>query len=444
MRLVSLLIQRMPPYAKKVILSAGLRFGALALQFIGSVLIARQLGAANFGAYGYAFTWVTLIGAALGLGMGQLAVREVPRYLAKSEFGSLKGFILVWASGIFVTGTATYILLLFMDINGYLDLSVHWFLVFLAAAAHAIVLGLSSILSGFQIILKSQFLEGVLRQIIFLTIIISLILINIPLSVDNVFVISLFSIAPIIIIMLWILHREMINTKTDLGDAKYRFYTISWLSASLPLLLSNLTNQLQTGLDTLVLGAMVDDASLGIFRAAARGAELVMIAQGLSIQVLGPMLSRALAQGKKLEAQSLISQSSAFASALGISICGLMACFPEIYLGLFGDDFRSATPILWILLSTQALSILFGPSAIILIMHNRENAVLITTIVTLLINFGLKLFFVSTIGSQGAALATFISVVAMQGFLLIFCLRVTGLDPTLWTPAKRVYRKFFS
>lgn len=443
MRFLSRLMARLPLLAKKTLGSAGLRFGALGLQFLGSILIARLLGAAGFGAYGYAFTWALLIGTVLGLGMGQLAIREVPRYLAKSEFGSLRGFVLVWLLGLGVTGLLAGAALAAAEELGWLDFAIGWPLVLMAAVIHALVLGLSALLAGFQRILQSQFLESILRQGLFLAALLACVALGVALDTERVFQLTLLAALPVIGAMVWLLHRSMRGVMPETRPPR-QMTTLVWLASSLPLLLSTLTTQLQTSLDTLVLGAMVDDASLGLFRAAARGAELAMIAQGLAFQVLGPMLSRALAQDNRAEAQSLISQSAVMSSGLGLAICGALALLPGTYLGLFGAEFRAATPVLWVLVATQAVAILCGPVALVLIMQKREKFVLLTTVAALGLNLGLKLVMIPPLGTMGAALATLIAVSVVKLVLLWTVARgPEGFDPTPWTPLKRRVARWF-
>lgn len=437
MRFLSRLVARLPVLARKALGSFVLRFVALGLQFLGAILIARQLGAAGFGAYGYAFTWATLIGTALGLGMGQLAIREVPRYLATADHGALRGFVLTWGLGLATTGLLVAGGMAALQMAGRLDLPVSWSLVVLAAVAHAVVLGLSALLSGFQRILQSQFLESILRQALFLGIILFCVGLGITLDPERVFQLTLLAVLPVILVMGWLVRRSM-SRAMEAGVPPPAFSVLVWLTASVPLLLSTLAGQLQSSLDTLVLGVMVDDASLGLYRAAARGAELALIAQGLALQVLGPMLSRALATNNRTEAQSLISQSAVMSAGLGLTICAMLALLPEFYLGLFGAEFRAATRVLWILVGTEALSILCGPVALILVMLRREKLVLAITLAALVLNFGLKLLFVPLWGTIGAAASTFLSVAAFKLVLLGVVWRVGGFDPTLWTPLRRL------
>lgn len=436
MKYLSRLTARMPAFVQKIFVSFFLRFGSLGLQFAGSILVARQLGAAGFGVYGYAFTWAVLIGTVLGLGMGQLSIREVPRYLAHGDFGALRGFVASWALGLIVSALLATAVIALCQAEGWLEFSIPWPLVMLAAIAHAIVLGLSALLSGFQRILQSQFLESILRQVLFLGALLVCIFLGVVLDTQNIFEITLLAVLPVILIMAYILRQSMQQAVAGQSPG-YDFTTIAWLTASVPLLLTTLTTQMQTSLDTLVLGAMVDDKSLGLFRAASRGTDLVLIANGLAVQVLGPMLARALAKDDRVEAQSLISQSAVMSAGLGLGICAVLAIFPRFYLGLFGAEFREAAPVLWVLVATQAVSVLCGPAALVLVMLRREKLVLFTTLAMLALNFGLKLLFIPIWGMIGAAYATLIAVIVLRLILMVSVVRIGGFDPTIWTPLKR-------
>jgi O-antigen/teichoic acid export membrane protein len=438
MKFLLRLLERMPPIAQKTFGSVFLRFAAIGLQFLGSVLIARQLGPAGFGAYVYAFTWATLIGSVLGLGLGQLSVREVPKYLAHSQHGALRGYLALWVTSLLATGSIAGGILAALDAGDLFRFDVGWPLVLLVAITHAAVLGLSSFLSGFQRILQSQFFENILRQSLFLSVILVCIVLQFELDTVRVLQFSVVTVLPVIFMMGWLLHRS-VSQATGNAPASPEFSTLAWLAASLPLLLSTLTTQMQTSLDTLVLGAMVDDSDLGLFRAASRGAELAMIAQGLAFRVLGPMLSRTLALQDHEEAQGLVSQSAVLSSVFGLTICAALAAFPETYLDLFGAGFREAVPVLWILVATQLVSIFCGPVA--LIIHRREKLVLFVTLVGLGLNFGLKVMLIPGLGTIGAALATFAAVAVVKVALLALVIRETGFDPTIIAPIRRLFSK---
>jgi O-antigen/teichoic acid export membrane protein len=425
----------MPSFTKKALTSFVLRFGALGLQFAGSVMIARVLGVDGFGVYSIAFTWTMLLGTVIGLGLGPLAVRELPKYMVRGDHGAVLGYIVMWAGSVLITAVIVAALLAGLETYGLVDLGVGWRWVALAAFVQALVLGLSTQLNGFQQILRAQMLETILRQSLYLGILALFVFLGLSLDPSRVFSLSILAALPVVGLMGVLLWRTLTNELPH-PRAPMTFRPALWFAASLPLLASTFATQMQTNLDVLMLGVLADDAAVGRYRAASRGADLALIANGLAVQVLGPMLSKALAQDKKALAQSLISQSAAVSGGLGVLICGALILFPTLYLGLFGADFQAAAPALQILAAAQAVSLLSGPVAMILVMLGREKMVLMVSLSSLALNFTLNFLLIPIWGIEGAAIATFIAVVMVKLTLLVVVLRVSGFDPTVWSPVR--------
>ena len=65
--------------------------GAMALPF--QVLLARWMGAHEFGIYAYVWTWVLLIGSFIDFGFETSAQRFIPAYTGTKNFDLLRGFI---------------------------------------------------------------------------------------------------------------------------------------------------------------------------------------------------------------------------------------------------------------------------------------------------------------------------------------------------------------
>ena len=63
------------------------RIGGAAAAFLTQLLLARWLGAAEFGAYILAFAWLTLLSAAPVSGYAAAAVRFIGQGLANEEYG---------------------------------------------------------------------------------------------------------------------------------------------------------------------------------------------------------------------------------------------------------------------------------------------------------------------------------------------------------------------
>ena len=71
----------------------GLNVAGTGLSFIASVLLARLLGAKDFGTYAYAMTWVGFLSFLTVLGFDKLLIRNVATYQTTSSWGLMRGLI---------------------------------------------------------------------------------------------------------------------------------------------------------------------------------------------------------------------------------------------------------------------------------------------------------------------------------------------------------------
>jgi O-antigen/teichoic acid export membrane protein len=428
-----------PEFFRKASLSFMMRFGGLFIQFLGSVFIARILGASQYGAFTYASTWAVFVGTFLPLGMGDLSIRELPGYLARKQMAPLTGFLLTVLLTLLTTGLIATMTLFILEKTGVMVLEPGWFMVAFYAVIHAMVLSVSNGLNGFQRILTSQFLETILRQTIYLGLIGLAVLVGFSLNAVHVFELSLISAIPILIVMVVVLMRML---KTERAPrTKPEFYIKMWLAGALPLLMTAVANRLQLDLDVLMVGGILGHFDVGIYRAAARGAILVTIANTIALQLVGPMLSRALANEDHGEAQRLLSQAALVSLIAGVPIVLVFGLGANLYLGLFGPEFVQANTSLRLLLIGQSSIILAGADAILLIMLRRERLVLIVTTLGVALNFALNLALIGPFGIEGAAMASLVSMVIVRATLVRFILKTTGYDTTIFSALRSLTRR---
>lgn len=423
-------------FGQRSALSFGLRFGGLAIQFVASVLIARMLGPSGYGTYAYAFTVAALTGAALGLGLVSLTVRELPRALARGETDLAAGYMILTAAAILGTAVPALLVLFGLKAAGLIVLGVAWPLVFAAAIVQAFTIGMSSVLNGFQKILQSQFVETVLRQGVYLAIVAALFLGGAATTAEGMFALSLAVAAGMMLVLLWLIRGALREHGIGRGTVP-RFATRSWIGAGLPLLAIALLTQLQMDMSVLVIGALGTPADVGLYKAAARGADLVVIANGIALHMLEPMLARALATGDREGAQRLVSQSVLTSVALAAPFAVVLALGAPWYLALFGPEFTAAAPVLRILACGYLLSYLAGPVAVILVMQNRERLVLAVTGAGVALHLTLCLVLVPTLGGTGAALSAATAAIGSKAVLLALVMRKTDFAPTVWTAIRR-------
>ena len=421
--------RRLPSFVRRSALSFGLRFGGLLLQFVAAILIARVLGAEGYGIYTYAFTVAIVTGSFLGFGYVPLAVRELPRYLSLQEYGLALGFLVSGFWLIVLSGAFAAIILTVLIRAGIVALAISWPLVALAAILQTLILGLSSTMNGFQRVIQSQFIETVIRQGIFLAAICGFALWGYKFTPTALFVLALL-IAFLVLVLLICRVSKAVATATSCLHHEPAYDLRRWLIAGLPLMGVAVLTQMQMNLDVLMIGALSDHADVGRYRAASRGAEMVVIANGIALQLLEPVLSRAITLGDRAGAQRLVSHSVMVSVCLSVALALPLYIGAHYYLGLFGAVFVSASPVLQLLVCGYFVGFLCGPVAVILVMLGRERVVFTVTLMGLAVNLGINLVFIPQYGILAAAVATAVSGIFAKLILLVIVLRKTVFDPT--------------
>ena len=71
-----------------------IRVASAGLIYLSQIALARWMGSFQFGIYVYVWTWVVLIGSLSPLGIGYLAQRFIPEYVAKGDDPTLRGYLI--------------------------------------------------------------------------------------------------------------------------------------------------------------------------------------------------------------------------------------------------------------------------------------------------------------------------------------------------------------
>lgn len=168
----------------------------------------------------------------------------------------------------------------------------------------------------------------------------------------------------------------------------------------------------------LATGKYLSTADIAYFASAQRTAMLasfVLIAVNL---VVAPKFAQAFANGKLQEVNHLSRLSSRLMLCLAVPVLSVMIIYPEFLMGLFGEEYIFAAPLLQIMAVGQFINVLTGSVGYLLNMTNHEkdmrNVVLFSGPLAIVLAFTLTKYY----GLEGAAFATAISV-ATQNLLAV-------------------------
>lgn len=203
-------------------------------------------------------------------------------------------------------------------------------------------------------------------------------------------------------------------------------------TASLWFLFGGFINALALNVDTIIVGAMLDPASAGAYFNAFRTAGLMTLFAFAIALVVAPMIAQHFHAGDYRKAQAVLAMGT-WAGFVFSLVCFVgFVFFGDTIMGLFGDDYAGATPLLIVLGLGFLVDAGTGPSRTVLMMtgHERGYAVLFTTVVV--VSIVVQIVALPMFGLMGVAVVNSVARLIAYGLLSYHCIRRVGLDPTIF------------
>lgn len=411
---------------------AVLRFAAGGLGLVTSVVLARLLGVAEYGAYTYTLSWVILLSTFVASGLERLLVREVSIYSAQSAWGVLGG-LLRWVSG---TALLLYLLLVGLSLGVYLLLSDRLDTSLLIALPVAAILFpllilvrlLQSALRGLQRVISSQLPETTLQPALML------VLVAIvgwagqgTMTAFQAMVIHTVTAGVACAYGLGLLGR-VVPPAVRTAPPVYQHQ--AWMASALHFIVLSGLDMINNRLDLLLLGAFKGAEAVGIYSAALRGAQLVPFTLLAANLALAPTYASLYATGKRADLQRLVTQSSRLILLGGAPAALGLILFGRWFLLLFGADFVQGQMALAILCVGQLVNVAAGPVAILLTMTGHERDTVIGIGIGTAVNGVLNVLLIPLWGIEGAAVAVATSLITWNLVLAGFVRRRLGISST--------------
>ncbi|MCU0526335.1 MAG: flippase [Elainella sp. Prado103] len=208
-----------------------------------------------------------------------------------------------------------------------------------------------------------------------------------------------------------------------------RLFDESW-----PLLLSSTACVLYLNIDRVMLGNMIGTEEVGIYSSAATISESLSFLPLVVCSSLYPTIIRS----KALDPHRYTTRLQKFYDLIcGLAYGLILILFPlttAIIVGLYGDDYRSAIPILGIYIWSCLFSFLGLAQSKWIVNEGLQKYNLYSRLAGLVANILLNLLLIPLYQGLGAAIATVISY-AIGGYLYFFWIPETRANAALMTKA---------
>ena len=203
---------------------------------------------------------------------------------------------------------------------------------------------------------------------------------------------------------------------------------LNWLMGALPFVLIAGIAIVNQRLDRLMLGALQDMQSVGLYSVAVQMAMVVSFTLiGLN-QAVAPLVAERCDSNRSQELQYSLLRATNFATAGSLLIVMALVLFGPIVLAAFGPEFSDSYLPMIILAVGQLLNVASGPVGTLLSMSRHERLVGFGMAVSVVCNIVLNYLLIPLYGVNGAAIATAVSVGVWNVLLVIFAKRILGIN----------------
>ena len=417
---------------QQILSSFGLRVIYMGCTFLTSLVLARFLGATEFGIYTYTVSWSYLLGVFGTVGMDNLLVREVAVYKSNTNWGLLRG-ILRWAN---------ILSLSFAIVVALTAIAIAWatgmaqdralFSAFCLAMAALPFMALRNLrrgaMRGLQRVTLGLIPEMAIAPVAILTIVVFAFALSRD-SVSAVWCVGLYTIVTVATTALSIkLLKNALPPATLLIAPQYR--AGQWLASAIPFMLIEGIYIINARVDILMLGSLQSIADAGIYVPVNRGAQLINFVLMAVSSALAPKIADLFAAEKLPQLERLIIKTAKYALFPTCLITVVLVGISSWYLSLFGAEFVAGQSALIILCCGQLIFTITGLGGLILNMTGNEKYTAVTGAGSAALNTILNYFLISQWGVVGAAIATSVSLLLMNLSNIILVRLKLGIKST--------------
>ncbi|PLX34896.1 MAG: hypothetical protein C0605_11985 [Hyphomicrobiales bacterium] len=397
-----------------------IRVASAGLALLSQALLARWIGAHEYGLFAYVYVWVIVLGTLSPLGMNSSILRFVPEYAEHKDYGKLRGILLTGGVVSFGSGTLLALagavgLLLFGDRIDHHYL-VPFYLAFILLPMFSFTEyqeGVGRACSWIDLALIPPYIVRPVLLLGFMGIAVAL---GAAADVKSAFLAAIAAAWCVVGMQYLLLRRRLAR---DVRPEPRRYSVLTWFKVSLPLLLVEGFSLLLMNTDIMMMSRYLPPESVGHYYAAVKTTGLIGFVYYAVVAVTAQRISALNATGDKAALEALVRRSShwtfwpSLAGAVGILSVG----WPLLW--MFGNDFTAVWPIMFILAAGLLVRAAVGPLDFVLNMMGQQNLCAGILGAGALINIGLNAIFIKHYGLYGAAAATSLSLSMISVMLLV-------------------------
>lgn len=400
--------------------------GGQLLRYLWQIGFARWMGVEEYGSFSFAFGWIQVLAILCALGLTTGALRFVPEYISRCQWGLLRGIVrrstqvtFLAGVGIATVGTLLILILPLEEGRGSTLALGMWLVPLLGLGNLKLELTRSTRDVG-----RAYFPMRIALPVLA----VALGFLGRASGGQLSAVRGLYALGGALVLTLLLQEGLLTQALPPEGRrATPEFRTRFWLTESFPLLLIAGFIILLNQTDVIMVGALAGDEEVGLYASASVTARWVSFMLLSANAVAAPLIASLHAEGEERALQDLVTRVARWTFWPSVALATILILGAGPVLDLFGDGFARARWALVILVGGQVVNAAMGPVGHLMNLtgHGKDSAVVYGTAAG--VNVGLNLLLIPAMGMEGAAVATATSVILWNLWLFALVRRKVGV-----------------
>lgn len=254
-----------------------------------------------------------------------------------------------------------------------------------------------------------------------------------PLRGETVLLMVGLSVVTIVVVQAALYRRRQrkLESSGTPGDIPAEYQPSRLLPTARPIFIVRCASMIITYANVIGVGFLAGPAAAGAYFAAERLAQLAGLPKTVTSIVNQQSMAAAHATGNTRDLQKLATQSAHGSLWPTLLASAALALFAGPLLHLFGREFTAASTVLLILVASGIITVFTGPAQDILMMTGRQDSIPKIMITSAIAHVTALALLVPSHGAVGAAVASILSGLCSQFWLLHLARRETGISCTV-------------
>lgn len=412
----------------------GITFGGklvtFACRFVMTFLLARLMGAGQYGLYNLGQTALTIAAGVAVFGLDSALIRFVAIYNSRRDEARLWGVLQIGLAltaiiGL-VLGAVMYVMADWIAVKVFdaPNLAPVLRIASLIVPFLALNIVLAAATQGFKQMKYATVARDVVQPLIRLALILPLAMIG--MSAAGALAAYGIAIVATSLQLLYYLNR-LFSLRRPRGAATYTLRQV--LGFAVPVHLSDLMTTFRENVQTLLLGAISSISSVGVFAVANQVNLVGHMFHTSMVAASNPIISELHDRGERSQLAHMYQTTTKWSFTVNLPLFLIMALFPAAVMSIFGKSFVNGSSALVLLAAANILDAGTGTCGSIIDMTGYIRLKLVNALLRLGLSLGLSLLLIPKGGVFGAALATVIVVGATNLLRLIQVRVLFGMQP---------------